>query len=181
MIKKLASFIFHSLGWNAVGEVPPAIKKYIILAAPHTSNWDFFYGRLFFLMKGIPLKFFIKKEWYVFPFNVLFKFLGGIPVDRSKKENLTNQIENIFNQYDELAIMITPEGTRKYNPNWKKGFYYIAQKTKVPIILGYIDYEKKVGGFGPVFNITDDVEKDIETIKNFFRDKKGKFPEKGVR
>ena len=177
----MASFIFHSLGWSAVGEVPPEIKKYIILAAPHTSNWDFFYGRLFFLMKGIPLKFFIKKEWYVFPFNILFKFLGGIPVDRSKKDNLTDQIATIFNQYDELAIMITPEGTRSYNPNWKKGFYYIAQKTKVPIILGYIDYGKKIGGFGHVVKLTDDVEKDIENIKAFYKDKKGKFPENGVR
>ena len=177
----MASFVFHSLGWKTVGEIPAELKKYIILAAPHTSNWDFFYGRLFFLMKGIPLKFFIKKEWYVFPFNLLFKFLGGIPVDRTKKENLTDQIAHIFNQYDELAIMITPEGTRSYNPNWKKGFYYIAQKTKVPIILGYIDYERKIGGIGPIFKLTNNVEKDIENIKAFYKNKKGKFPEKGVR
>ena len=181
MIKKLASFIFHSLGWKSVGEVPSDIKKYIIIGAPHTSNWDFFYGILFFLMKGIPLKFFIKKEWYFFPFNILLKSLGGIPVDRSKKENLTDQIADFFNQHEKLAILITPEGTRSYNPKWKKGFYYISQKTKAPIVLGYIDYEKKIGGFGPVFNITDDVEKDLETIKNFYKDKKGKFPEKGVR
>ncbi|PJA07307.1 MAG: acyltransferase, partial [Flavobacteriales bacterium CG_4_10_14_0_2_um_filter_32_8] len=132
MIKKLASFIFHSLGWKSVGEVPSDIKKYIIIGAPHTSNWDFFYGILFFLMKGIPLKFFIKKEWYFFPFNILLKSLGGIPVDRSKKENLTDQIADFFNQHEKLAILITPEGTRSYNPQWKKGFYYISQKTKAP-------------------------------------------------
>ena len=181
MIKSIATFIYRSLGWKAEGEIPSEIKKYIILAAPHTSNWDFFYGRIFFLMKGIPLKFFIKKEGCFFPFNYLFKALGGIPINRGTSENLTNQIAEVFNHYDELAIMIPPEATRSYNPNWKKGFYYISQKANVPIILGYIDYENKIGGFGPVFHITDNVEKDIETIKEFYRGINGKFPENGVR
>ena len=180
MIKRLSSFVFHALGWRAEGDVPLGIKKYIILAAPHTSNWDFFYGRLFFLMKGVPLKFFIKQEWYFFPFNYLFKSLGGIPVNRGKNQNLTDQIAAVFNQYDELAIMIPPEGTRSYNPNWKKGFYYISRKANVPVVLGYIDYQHKIGGLGPVFYITDDVEKDIESIKKFYRGIKGKFPEQGV-
>jgi len=180
VIKILSSFIFHSLGWKTKGEVPSHIKKYIILAAPHTSNWDFFYGRLFFLMKGIPLKFFIKREWYVFPLNYLFKALGGIPVNRSKKENLTDEIADVFNLYNELALLIPAEGTRSYNPNWKKGFYYISRKANVPIILGYIDYENKIGGIGPVFHTTADVEKDITSIKAFYRGIKGKFPEKGV-
>ena len=180
MIKKLSAFIYHSLGWKAEGEIPSDIKKYILLAAPHTSNWDFFYGRLFFLMKGIPLKFFIKKEWYFFPFNYLFKALGGVPINRGTSENLTDQIAQVFNNYEELAIMIPPEATRSYNPNWKKGFYYISQKAKVPIVLGYIDYENKIGGFGPIFHITDDVDKDIESIKDFYKGIKGKFPEQGI-
>ena len=180
MIKRLASYIFHILGWKAEGEIPSTIKKYIILAAPHTSNWDFFYGRLFFLMKGIPLKFFIKQEWYFFPFNYLFKALGGIPINRGVNQNMTDQVADVLKQYDELAIMIPPEATRSYNPNWKKGFYYISQKANVPIVLGYIDYENKIGGLGPVFHITDDVEKDIESIKDFYRNIKGKFPEQGV-
>ncbi len=181
MVKRFSSFIFHSLGWKAEGDIPPEIKKYIIIAAPHTSNWDFFYGRLFFFMKGIPLKFFIKKEWYFFPFNYLFKALGGIPVNRSKNQNLTDQIAKAFDDYEELAILVPPEGTRSYNPNWKKGFYYISKKANVPIIVGYIDYENKIGGLGPVFNITEDVEKDVETLKKFYRNIKGKYPEKGVR
>ena len=180
MIKKLASFTFHSLGWKTKGEIPSEVKKYIIVAAPHTSNWDFFYGMLFFLMKGIPLRFFIKKEWYIFPFNYLFKSLGGIPVNRGKNQNLTDQIADVFNHYDELALLIPVEGTRSYNPNWKKGFYYISQKANVPIILGYIDYENKIGGIGPVFQTTNDVEKDIESMKSFYKGIKGKFPEKGV-
>ena len=181
MIKKIASFIFHSLGWRIEGEVPSDIKKYVIIAAPHTSNWDFFYGRLCFLISDVPLKFFIKKEWNVFQFNYLLKSLGAIPVDRSKKQNLTDQIAEVFKDYEELAIMIPPEATRSYNPNWKKGFYYISQKANVPIILGYLDYENKIGGFGPVFHTTADVEKDIETMKEFYRGIKGKFPDKGIR
>ena len=181
MIKSLASFIYHLLGWKAEGEVPSDIKKYIILAAPHTSNWDFFYGRLFFLMKGMPLKFFIKQEWYFFPFNYIFKALGGVPVNRAKNQNLTDEIAAVFNRYEELAIMIPPEGTRSYNPDWKKGFYYISQKANVPIILGYIDFENKIGGLGPVFHITDDVEKDIASMKDFYRKIKGKFPDQGIR
>lgn len=181
MIKKLATFVFHSLGWKAEGEIPSDIKKYVIIAAPHTSNWDFFYGRLFFIMKGIPLRFFIKQEWYWFPFNLLFKFLGGIPVNRGTNEKLTDSVAKLFDNYDELAMLIPPEGTRSYNPNWKKGFYYIAQNANVPIVLGYIDYEKKIGGFGPIYIPTGNVKKDIEEIKAFYKNKKGKFPEQGVR
>lgn len=181
MIQKIASILYHALGWKAEGEIPADLKKYIILAAPHTSNWDFFYGRLFFIMKGIPLKFFIKKEWYIFPFNYLFKALGGIPVNRSKNQKLTDQIAAVFDEYEELAIMIPPEGTRSYNPNWKKGFYYIAQKAQVPLVLGYIDFKNKTGGFGPIFELSDNVEKDIEKIKDFYRPIKGKFPENGIR
>lgn len=181
MIKKIASFIFHSLGWKAKGEIPSHIKKYVIIAAPHTSNWDFLYTRLFFIMKDIPLKFFIKKEWYIFPFNYIFNALGGIPVNRKKKENLTEEVARIFDKHEELGILIPPEGTRKYNPKWKKGFYFVAQNAGVPIILGYIDYENKIGGLGPVFHPTGDVEKDIKSIKDFYRGIKGKYPENGVR
>ncbi len=181
MIQKIASFIYRLCGWKAVGEIPADIKKYVIIAAPHTSNWDFFYGQLFFLMKGIPIKFFIKKEWYFFPFKYLIDWLGGIPVNRNKNQNLTDQIAEQFKLHEELVVMIPVEGTRKYNPNWKKGFYYIAQKANVPVIMGYIDYENKIGGIGPVFYITNDVEKDIETLKSFYRNIKGKYPENGIR
>jgi len=181
VIKKLATFSFHALGWKTAGEIPKDIKKYVIIAAPHTSNWDFLYTRLFFIMKEIPLKFFIKKEWYFFPFNIILNSLGGIPVNRKKKENLTQEVADIFSKHKELAILIPPEGTRKYNPNWKKGFYYVAQNANVPIVLGYIDYEKRIGGLGPIFYPTGDIEKDMEEIKSFYRGIKGKYPENGVR
>lgn len=180
-MSKIAAFIYRILGWTTSGEVPSDLKKYVIIAAPHTSNWDFFYGRLYFYMKNIPVKFIIKKDWYFPPLSYLFDKMGGIPVDRSKNTNLTDEIAKSILDHDCIAILVTPEGTRKYNPDWKKGFYYIAQKAKVPIVLGYVDYEKKVGGIGPVFYPTGEVEKDITEIKKFYLDKKGRFPENGVK
>ena len=180
-MKHISKFIFHSLGWRTEGKVPPELKKYLIVAAPHTSNWDFFYGRLYFFMNDIPLKYLIKKELFFFPLGVFLKSLGGIPIDRSKKENMTKKIATVFNDFDRLALLVTPEGTRSYSPKWKKGFYYIAKEANVPIVLGYIDYKRKIGGIGPVFEPTGDIDKDIETIKNFYKDKSGRFPENGVR
>ncbi|MCB9335971.1 MAG: 1-acyl-sn-glycerol-3-phosphate acyltransferase [Flavobacteriales bacterium] len=180
-MSKIAAFLYKLFGWKTVGEIPKDLHKYVIIAAPHTSNWDFFFGRLYFYMKDIPVKFFIKKDWYFPPFSYLFDKMGGIPVNRSKSSNLTDEIADSIKNYDRIAILVTPEGTRKYSPNWKKGFYFIAQKANVPIVLGYLDYEKKIGGIGPVFYPTGDVDKDIETIKSFYKDKKGKFPENGVR
>lgn len=180
-MSKLAAFIYRLLGWKTVGSIPSEITKYVILAAPHTSNWDFFYGRLYFYIFKIPVKFFIKKEWFFFPMGFFFDLMGGVPVDRSKNTNLTDEIAKSFEKNKEMAMMVTPEGTRSYSPDWKKGFYFIAQKAKVPIILGFLDYSKKEAGFGPVFYPTGDVDKDIEEIKTFYRSKKGRFPEKGIR
>lgn len=179
-MSKIAAFLYRLLGWKTVGSIPPELKKYVILAAPHTSNWDFFYGRLYFYIFKIPVKFFIKKEWFFFPMGYFFDLMGGVPVDRSKNTNLTDEIAKSFAGRNEMAMMVTPEGTRSYSPEWKKGFYFIAQKANVPIILGFLDYSKKEAGFGPVFYPTGDVDKDIEEIKNFYRTKKGRFPEKGV-
>jgi len=179
-VSKIAAFIYKLLGWKTVGSIPPELKKYVILAAPHTSNWDFLYGRLYFYIFKIPVKFFIKKELFFFPMGFLFDLMGGVPVDRSKNTNLTDEIAKSFERNDKMAMMVTPEGTRSYSPDWKKGFYFIAQKANVPIILGFLDYPKKEAGFGPVFYPTGDVDKDIEEIKSFYRTKKGRFPEKGV-
>ncbi|TXB67182.1 glycerol acyltransferase [Vicingus serpentipes] len=179
-MSKIAAFIYKLLGWKTVGSIPPELKKYVILAAPHTSNWDFLYGRLYFYIFKIPVKFFIKKEWFFFPMGFLFDLMGGVPVDRSKNTNLTDEIAKSFEQNDKMAMMVTPEGTRSYSPDWKKGFYFIAQKANVPIILGFLDYPNKEAGFGPVFYPTGDIDKDIEEIKSFYRTKKGRFPEKGV-
>jgi 1-acyl-sn-glycerol-3-phosphate acyltransferase len=180
VIKNLASFIFRVLGWKVVGEIPKGIKKYIVIAAPHTSNWDFLYGFLYFNILDIQLNFFMKKEWFFFPVGWFLRSIGGVPVDRSKKEDLTTKIVEKFNSLEELALFVTPEGTRSFNPNWKKGFYHMAEKADVPMVLGFLDYSKRIAGVGPIYKATGDIDKDIEIIKEFYRGIKGRFPEKGV-
>jgi 1-acyl-sn-glycerol-3-phosphate acyltransferase len=144
--------------------------------APHTSNYDFYIGMIGFWSLGIKAKILIKKEAFKPGIGLLLKKLGGIPVDRSKKNNLTEITSKMFAESDELTILFTPEGTRSYNQKWKKGFYYLAKKSKVPIVLGYMDYDKKIGGFLPDFDPTWDEEQDFKTIKEMYKGIKAKHP-----
>lgn len=177
----ISKFFFWIFGWKIDKKAPDIAYKAILIHAPHTSNWDFIIGRLVTWSYKLPVKILIKKESFKPPFGWLLKAIGGIPVDRSKNNKLTEQITQMFKEKEKLTILFTPEGTRSYNPKWRKGFYFIALKANVPIVLTYIDYKKKTGGFGPVFTPTGDVDKDIETIKEFYRGISGKVPENGVR
>lgn len=179
-MKLLAKIIFSISGWRTAGQVP-ALKKFVAIAAPHTSNMDFIYGMCAKFILGIKLQYLGKKELFRFPFGFIFRALGGIPVDRSSSQNLVAQVIDAFNRHQHFILAMAPEGTRSYSPEWKKGFYYIASGAKVPIVLCYLDFEKKVAGIGPTFYPTGNMEKDMEEIKNFYRNIKGKYPEKGVR
>ena len=119
----------------------------------------------------------MKKEWFFFPLGNLFRAMGGIAVDRRCATSLTDQLAERFARSERLSIAITPEATRKPNPNWKLGFYYIALKAQVPIVLAYIDYEEKCIGLSATVVPSGDVEKDMREIKAFYRGKKGKHPE----
>jgi 1-acyl-sn-glycerol-3-phosphate acyltransferase len=187
-LKLIAQFCFWLTGWKKVGVYPENTPKSVMIAAPHTSNWDFFYARAAFFLLGIPVKTTIKKEAMFFPMNLLLKFFGVIPIDRTKrsggltrKNSMVDGMVELFNERDELVIMITPEGTRKYVPKWKTGFYHVAKKANVPIILGYLDYKKKHAGIGPVIYPSDNLEQDMEKILTFYRSVTGKYPERGVR
>ncbi len=179
-MKKTARMILRLWGWNIDQQAPEGIKKCVIVVGPHTSNWDFVLGRLAFFMYGIKPKILIKKELFFPPMGWLLKAIGGIPVDRKKNNNITEMAVKLFQSRDELYMVFTPEGTRKYNPNWKKGFYYIAQKAQVPIYVCYMDYERKIGGFHSPFFPTGNVEADIQAIKNIMMQYKGRYPEQGV-
>lgn len=119
----------------------------------------------------------MKKEWFRFPLGHFMRSLGGIAVDRSKKTSLTDQIAAEFGKHESFYIGVTPEGTRKYNKDWKKGFYFIAQKANVPIMLAYIDYAKKELGYGQLFQPTGNLEADMIAIKSFYKGVSGKKPE----
>ena len=174
-------FLFWIFGWQIDSHTPKGVNKCVIVMGPHTSNWDFVLGKMAFVSYGVRAKFLIKKELFVFPFGYILKWMGGIPVDRSQRNNLTERAKELFDQCQSLYLVFTPEGTRKYNPNWKKGFYYISEAAKVPIYIAYVDYEKKIGGFHSLYEPTGDTEKDIIEIKGILSQFKGRFPDQGIK
>lgn len=178
--------IFKWLGWKIVGDVPAEIHKAVLVIAPHTSNWDFFYGMSTIYIKRIPAKFAIKKEAMFFPLGPILKWIGAIPINRSlqatsgKKLNQVAMMTELLEKRQKLLLIIAPEGTRKYVTKWKTGFYHIATKAEVPIVLGYLDYANKEAGIGPILYPTGDIEKDMEQIQDFYKTKTAKYPEQGV-
>jgi 1-acyl-sn-glycerol-3-phosphate acyltransferase len=179
-MRKIASYLLKMFGWKIDDHAPEGVKKCVIVVGPHTSNWDFVIGRLAFVHFGIKGKYLIKKELFFFPLGLILKAIGGIPVDRKKNNNMTEYAASLFQENEELFLVFTPEGTRKYNPNWKKGFYYIAMRSKVPIYICYMDYERKIGGFHSLFEPTGNVDEDIAYIKSIMGQYKGRFPEQGI-
>jgi len=176
--RKFWQLVYHNLlGWKSKlhVEIP---KKCVVCVAPHTSNWDFIIGKIFYSSLSGKMHFLMKKEWFFFPFGCIFRAMGGAPVDRKrKKSSLTEQMIERFNEKDEFRLVISPEGTRKKNTQWKTGFYYIALGANVPISLAHIDYEKKEIGLSANFFPTGNIEADMEEIKNYYTDFKGKHPE----
>lgn len=181
---KFAMFILKLFGWK-IEDRPEEVDKCVVVMGPHTSNWDFIIGRLAFAYYGVNGHYLIKKELFFFPLGWFLKSIGGIPVDRKRKgkgkgESMTEVAVRHFKENDKMYMVFTPEGTRSYNPKWKKGFYYIALEAKVPILIGFMDYEKKIGGFHSMITPSGDVDKDIQHIKNILKNYKGKYPEKGI-
>ena len=177
MKQQLCRFIYHRLlGWKTVITVP-FYEKCVICAAPHTSNWDLLIGKLFYGSLGRKASFLMKKEWFFFPLNLVFKAMGGIPVNRGKKNSLVDQMARRFASCSRFNLAITPEGTRKANPEWKKGFYYIALQAQVPIMLFGIDYPSKTITCTKALVPTGDIEKDMREIKRYFMQFTGRHPE----
>lgn len=177
MIRKIASWIlYNKLGWKKhITEDHP--EKFILCLAPHTSNWDFVMGQLYSAAEGMRINFLMKKEWFFWPLGSLFRKLGGIPVYRSKHMSMTDNLADTAMKSNSFRLCITPEGTRSLNTEWKKGFYFIAQKANLPILLYGLDYADKKIVCTKTFYPTGNVEKDMEQIKEYFRDFKGKHPE----
>ena len=152
-------------------------EKYIIVMAPHTSNWDFVVGTLYARAEGFQCNFLIKKEWFFWPMGILMRKLGGIPVYRDKKTGSTERLATRAMQSKEFHLCITPEGTRQPNREWKRGFYYIALKAQLPILLYGLDYRKKVIECTKVIIPNGDVEGQMAEIKEYFARFTAKKPE----
>ena len=174
--RNLSKFILWLLGWKLRMELP-ATKKYIVIIAPHTSNWDFLLGKLANWSCGQKPKVLVKKEAFKFIIGAIIRKWGGVPIDRKRSKNLVDQVVQYFNDNDEFILGITPEGTRKRNPDWKTGFYRIAVKANVPIYFGYIDFATKRLGMHDFFIPTGNMESDINQIKSYYKDMKGYNPD----
>lgn len=164
----LSALILKLFGWKSVYRVEEPMKS-VICVAPHTSNWDFIIGKLYYWSLNKKAGFLMKKSWFFFPMGYLFRAMGGVPIDRSKRMSVIQQMIEEFNKRPVFHLAITPEGTRKPNPNWKKGFYYIARGAGVPIQLAYIDFRKKEMGIAEVFTPGENEQEDFEHIYNFYR------------
>lgn len=182
MLRSFCLFIFRITGWKLDMNVPPQIKRCIVIAAPHTSNWDYWYAMAAFIIYRLKIRYAIKKEWMRFPFSLITKPLGGIAIDRSpKKEGVphlshTEAMINLFKENEELILLLTPEGTRSRNENWRTGFYHVAKEAGVPILLGYVDYNQKKAGIGKAVYPTD-MHKDMKEIMEFYKQFHAKYPE----
>ena len=179
MLKFITISMFNLAGWKLEGELPPGIKKCILIAGPHTSNFDFFFAMAGFYKHNLPVKVLIKKEWAeFFLFRRLLKNAGIMGVNRKKSTTMVDTLADLIVKRDEdIAVMIAPEGTRKLARKWKTGFYYAALKANVPIYLSHLDYAKKEAVLGPGFMPTGDFKKDMEIVKNHYKDVTPKYPE----
>lgn len=163
-------------GWRAEGRQPET-PKCVFLAVPHTSYWDTPFMLACSYVMGVRLQFMVKHTMFRWPFGGFFRWLGGVPIDRRARHNVVEQCIQAFREREEFILTIPPEGTRSRVPYWKTGFYHIAHGAGVPIILGFLDFKHKVGGLGPVFWTTGDMEADVARIAQFYEGMEGRNPE----
>jgi 1-acyl-sn-glycerol-3-phosphate acyltransferase len=174
-VQKIYSFLFRLTGWKYSLQAE-MLQKCVICVAPHTSNWDFIIGLLFYKSIGGKPHILMKKSWFVFPLNYILKAMGAVPVDRTRHTSLTDQMRAEFMERSHFQLAIAPEGTRKKNPKWKSGFYYIAWEAKVPIVLAYLDYARKMIGVIENFIPSGNIQIDMDRIKEKYRYIAGKKP-----
>jgi len=171
--KAISRLVLKLKGWTVTGTVPN-VEKYVIISAPHTSNWDFVYAVLMAGANNINLHWMGKHSIFKWPFSTVMTWMGGIPVKREKNNNIVDETIDVFNKRESFVVAIQPEGSRDKVRYWKTGFYNIAHGAGVPVLLAYLDYEKKECGFGPLFHLSDNLEEDMKKIKAFYVGVKGK-------
>ncbi len=165
-------------GWKVEGSLPPEARKCVLIAAPHTSNWDLPYTLMVAFVLNLNIYWMGKHSLFAFPFGPVMRWLGGIAVDRSRSTNLVSASAMALKAADgPVQLVVPPEGTRGRTKHWKTGFYYIALEAGVPIVLAYMDYARKVSGLGPVFVPTGNVDADMAEIKRFYAGIQGRRPQ----
>ena len=177
MLKHFANIILRLWGWKTEYKAP-GVDKYVIIGAPHTTNWDFPLALLALVSMGVNFNWVGKHTLFRWPFGTFFRAIGGIPVDRSTGTGFLKNILEIYRIRHSFVLAMAPEGTRGVARYWKTGFYTIAVNAEIPILLGYIDYKKKMIGACRMLYASGDIDRDFAIIKDFYQDKQGKYPEK---
>lgn len=173
----LAKAILRLIGWQLVGSFPD-LPKFVMVGAPHTSNWDFPLAMLLMYACGVRFHWIGKASLFRPPLGGLFRRLRGIPIHRDRKENVVAQIVEAFEDSKDLKIAIAPEGTRSHTPYWKTGFYYMALGARVPILLAFVDYPRRQVGVGPLLHPSGDIQADFAHLREFYSEKVGLYPKK---
>lgn len=177
MLRRLLARLFLRVtGWEAEGARPDA-RRYVLIAAPHTTNWDFPYLLAFAEHFGMRISWLGKASLFRPPFGVIMRALGGVSIERARSENRVSAMARTFDDYEDLGLVVPAEATRSRAEYWRSGFYYIALEANVPIVFGYLDYARKRGGIGPAFVPTGDIARDMDVVRAFYGDKRGKHPE----
>jgi 1-acyl-sn-glycerol-3-phosphate acyltransferase len=176
MKRFLGAQILRAAGWTVEGETPRA-DHYVLIAAPHTSNWDFPLMMALSLALGVRIAWMGKHTLFEPPLGFVMHSLGGIPIERHRRNNLVEQMAERLRAPEPLALVVPAEGTRGRAERWKSGFYHIARAAGVPVVLAYLDYPRKIGGIGPTITLTGDVRKDMDAVRAFYADKVGLHPE----
>lgn len=176
MLNRISTALLKRIGWSAKNELilPP---KYVLIAAPHTSNWDFLFGVLAMYALHLNVHWIGKHTIFIWPLSYLMRALGGIPVRRGSNTGYVDRIADLLQENDELGIVMAPEGTRAKTGYWKTGFYHIALQAKVPIVLAYLDYRTKRICLGRLLHPSGNLEQDMKLIRAFYQDIVGFHPE----
>ena len=175
VLRRLSVLYLRLSGWTIDGHLPSEASKCVFIAAPHTSNWDLPYTLMVAFALRLNIYWMGKASIFRFPFGGLMRWLGGIPVHREQSNNLVAvSAQALITADGPVQLVIPPEGTRSKTRYWKTGFYYIALEAKVPILMAYMDYSRKLSGIGPLLVPTGDVESDMQLVKNFYAPFKGK-------
>ena len=175
LLKGLSLAVLKGTGWTVEGHLPPEARKSVLIAAPHTSNWDLPYTLMVAFALDLQVQWMGKSSIFSWPFGPVMRWLGGISVNREQSTNLVAaSAQSLREATGAVQLIVPPEGTRSKTRYWKTGFYYIALEAQVPIVMAFMDYSRKASGLGPIFLPTGDVDADMVRIKAFYAPFKGK-------
>lgn len=177
MLSAIAGLLLRLGGWTPIGNLPD-VPKAVVIAYPHTSNWDGIWALIYKVHVGIDIRFFAKDTLFWFPLSTILRALGGIPLNRGAPGSAVDQAVRAFSESETFYFGLAPEGTRSLKPHWKTGFYRIATEAQVPIVVGYLDHGRRQVGLGPTLELSGNIEADLERIRALYDGVQGRWPDK---